>query len=84
MYDAEGFQIPNEINRFALGDRDKLTYNPDGSLELYLSPNNPGPERIANWLPSKPGPLGAMLRLYAPKPEVLDGRWQPPVVRKAR
>jgi hypothetical protein len=83
MYDAEGFQIPNEISRFALGDRDPLTYNPDGSLDLYLSPNNPGPGRQANWLPSKPGPAGAMLRLYAPKPEVLDGRWQPPAVRKA-
>lgn len=83
MYDAEGFQVPNKIDRFALRDRDPLTYNPDGSLDLYLSPDDPGPGRASNWLPSRPGPLGVMLRLYAPKPEVLDGRWRPPPVRRA-
>ena len=27
MYDAEGFQIANSLNRFAIGDRDALKYN---------------------------------------------------------
>ena len=35
MYDKDGFQVPNPINRFAIGDRDKLTFNPDGSLDIY-------------------------------------------------
>jgi hypothetical protein len=83
MYDEEGFQVPNEIDRFAVGDRDSLIYNDDGSLDIYIQHDNPGPDREPNWLPSQPGPLGAMLRLYAPKPEVLDGRWRPPTVRKA-
>jgi hypothetical protein len=30
MYDAEGFQVANPINRFAIGDRDDLVYGPDG------------------------------------------------------
>jgi hypothetical protein len=84
MYDVEGFQVPNELGRFALGDRDPLTYNPDGSLDIYLSARHPGPEREANWLPSQPGPLGAMLRLYAPHDDVLAGRWHPPAVRRTR
>jgi hypothetical protein len=82
MYDAEGFQIPNELDRYALGDRDSLTYNDDGSLDLLLSPRNPGPGRESNWLPSKPGPIGAMLRLYAPDAEVIDRRWHPPVAQR--
>jgi hypothetical protein len=83
MYDAQGFQVPNEIDRFAIGDRDHLAYNDDGSLDLYLQPDNPGPEREANWLPSIPGPLGVTMRLYAPKPAALDGTWTPPPVRRA-
>lgn len=83
MYDAEGFQVANELDRFAVGDRDDLRYNPDGSLDLYLQHTNPGPERQSNWLPAPLGPLGVTMRLYAPKREALDGTWAPPPVRKA-
>jgi hypothetical protein len=83
MYDAEGYQVANELNRFAIGDRDPLVYNADGSLELYLQHVNPGPDREANWLPAPRGPLGVTMRLYAPRPEALDGRWKPPAVRKS-
>jgi hypothetical protein len=82
MYDAEGFQVANELDRFAIGDRDALTYNADGSLDLYVQHANPGPERVSNWLPSPKGPLGVTMRLYAPHAEVLDGTWNPPSVTK--
>ncbi|MBI3216641.1 MAG: DUF1254 domain-containing protein [Mycobacterium sp.] len=82
MYDAEGFQVANELNRFAIGDRDALTFNPDGSLDLYLQHANPGPDRISNWLPAPRGPLGVTMRLYAPRPQVLDGTWNPPPLRR--
>jgi hypothetical protein len=83
MYDAEGFHAANAINRFALGDRDALTYNDDGSLDLYLQHEAPGPERESNWLPAPRGPLGVTMRLYAPRAEALDGRWNPPPIRQA-
>jgi hypothetical protein len=83
MYDGEGFQAANELGRFAIGDRDPLTYNADGSLEIYIQHTNPGPEHESNWLPAPTGPLGITMRLYAPKPEVLDGTWAPPPVYKA-
>ena len=82
MYDADGFQAANELDRFALGDRDELAYGDDGSLELYLQHENPGPERESNWLPAPRGPLGVTMRLYAPEPEALDGRWNPPPIRR--
>jgi hypothetical protein len=56
-------QVPNPLDRFALGDRDPLRYNPDGSLDVSIQHQNPGPEREANWLPAPPGPFGLTLRL---------------------
>jgi hypothetical protein len=83
MYDADGFQVANPINRFALGDRDMLKYNADGSLDLYIQHDHPGADRAANWLPSPAaGVLGLTMRLYAPRPEVLDGSWAPPPLRR--
>jgi hypothetical protein len=83
MYDKDSFQVANEINRFALGDRDALAYNPDGSLDLYLQKANPGPDKVANWLPSASGPLRVIMRLYGPEPTALDGRWVPPAIQVA-
>jgi hypothetical protein len=60
-----------------------LSYNADGSLDIYVQQHNPGPERESNWLPAPAGPIGMTLRLYAPAEEALDGRWTPPVVRRA-
>ena len=37
MHDAEGYQVANPLNRFAIGDRDALKYDADGSLD----PDNP-------------------------------------------
>ena len=83
MYDAEGFQVANAIDRFAIGDRDALTYNEDGSLDIYIQHDKPAADKIANWLPSPAsGPLGITMRLYAPKPEALDGRWAPPPIKR--
>jgi hypothetical protein len=83
LYDAEGYQVGNPLNRFALGDRDPLTFNADGALDLYIQNQSPGAEQAANWLPApKSGELGLTLRLYAPRPEVADGRWNPPPIRR--
>jgi hypothetical protein len=82
MYDAEGFQVANSLNRFAIGDRDPLQYNPDGSLDLYLQHQSPGPGKEANWLPAPQGPLGVTMRLYSPQAPVLNGTWTPPAVRR--
>lgn len=82
MYDSDGFQVANEINRFAIGDRDALKFNSDGSLDLFIQHENPGGEKTANWLPSPAGPWNLVLRLYAPRPQALDGRWNPPAVKR--
>ncbi|MFF1797651.1 DUF1254 domain-containing protein, partial [Kitasatospora sp. NPDC058263] len=78
VYDQDGFQVANPLNRCALGDRDALRYNADGSLDLLVQHESPGPEHEANWLPAPRGPLALFMRLYEPRAEVLDGRWAPP------
>ena len=82
MYDQDGFQCANELDRFAIGDRDALQYNADGSLDLYFQHDNPGPDKVANWLPAPEGAWNLTMRLYAPRAAVLDGSWNPPPVRK--
>jgi hypothetical protein len=83
MYNDRQFFADNPINRFALGDRDKLTFNDDGSLTLYIQRMSPGKERESNWLPApKEGGFSMNLRLYWPRPEALDGTWKPPPVRR--
>ena len=83
MYDADGFQVANPINRFAIGDRDALKFNSDGSLDIYIQNENPGAEKEANWLPAPAsGALGITMRLYAPKAAAIYGRWTPPQVQR--
>lgn len=81
MYDREGLPVLNVIDRYALGDRDPLDYNEDGSLDIIIDREDPGGDRTANWLPAPEGPMCITLRLYGPRPEALDGRWAPPVLR---
>lgn len=83
LYDKDGFQAPNALDRFALGDRDKLTFNADGSLDIFIQNESPGPDRQANWLPAPKDEFNLAMRLYSPQREALDGTWTPPPVKKA-
>ena len=80
MYDEASFFVDNPLQRFAIGDRDKLHFNADGSLDLLIQ--HDAPTDTSNWLPAPEGRFGLMLRLYSPRPEVLDGRWIPPAVTR--
>jgi hypothetical protein len=82
-YDKDGYFIANPINRYAIGDRDRLKFDPDGSLDLYIQSDDPGPDRHSNWLPCGDGPWNLMLRLYWPKPVILNGSWHPPALERA-
>ncbi|MDD2050596.1 DUF1254 domain-containing protein [Pseudomonas putida] len=81
-YDAEGYFMPNALKRQALGDRDKLVMNADGSLDLYIQADSPGAGKEANWLPVSGAAFTLMLRLYWPRSEVLAGTWAPPAVQR--
>jgi hypothetical protein len=82
LYDSQGYQAPNSLNRFALSSWMPFKYDPDGSLDLYVQNDNPGADREANWLPAPKGPFNLTMRIYAPKSEALTGKWSPPPVAK--
>jgi hypothetical protein len=86
MYDAQWFFVANPLNRYTLSQRNALTSNPDGSVNLYIQAASPGPDKESNWLPAPSGPFILTLRMYWPKehpPSILDGTWKPPPVEKA-
>jgi hypothetical protein len=81
MYDEDGFFIANPIDRYAIGDRDALQYNDDGSLDLWVQ-NAPPTAGTANWLPAPSGHFALTMRLYLPKEHYLNGGWQLPDVTR--
>lgn len=82
LYDQDGFQVGNVLNRFAVSSWMPFKYNPDGSLDLYFQNDSPGKDREANWLPAPKGPFNLTMRLYSPKSDALTGKWSPPPVVK--
>jgi hypothetical protein len=84
LYDSDGFQVANSLNRFAVSSWMPFNYNPDGSLDLYFQNENPGKDKEANWLPSPKGAFNLTMRLYAPKSDALTGKWNPPPVSRAQ
>ena len=84
LYDQDGFQVGNVLNRFAVSSWMPFKYNTDGSLELYFQNESPGKDMEANWLPAPKGPFNLTMRLYAPKSEALTGKWSPAPVTKVQ
>ncbi len=82
LYDSEGFQVGNVLNRFAVSSWMPFKYNADGSLDLYFQSDSPGKDKEANWLPAPKGPFNLTMRLYSPQSEALTGKWNPPPIKK--
>ena len=85
MYDlASQLLVKNPINRYLINSPmlPQLKLDKDGGLTLYIQADSPGPDKQANWLPAPKGPFMLTLRYYSPKPELLNGEWKSPAVRR--
>lgn len=83
LYNAAQFLSDNPLNRYALGDRDDLHYNADGSLDFYIQHDRPtDPAQRINWLPAPQENFSLFLRLYWPEESVLNKQWLPPVIQR--
>jgi hypothetical protein len=66
LYDGGNYLVDNPLDRYLVNDRSKLTFNTDGSLDVYVQPDAPASAaQRRNWLPS---PTSAAL----PIPGVAD------------
>ena len=83
MYNGANFLAANPLNRYALRSADKLTYNSDGSLDIYIQKDSPGADKESNWLPAPAGDFNIMMRLYWPKDAALKGTWKPSAIQMA-
>lgn len=81
LYDDDGYFTANPIKRFAIGDRDALKFNADGSLDLYIQHDPPGGDKESNWLPAPSGSFNLALRMYWPDDSVIGGQWTPPAIQ---
>ena len=45
LYDPEGFQVGNALNRFAVSSWMPFKYDPDGSLTLFIQNESPGKDK---------------------------------------
>jgi len=81
--DMRSFLVENPINRYSVGDRTKgLKFNGDGSLDIYIQHESPGPDKESNWLPAPNDRFSLSLRAYQPRKELLEGRYLIPQIRR--
>jgi hypothetical protein len=76
--------VANSLNRYLINSPmlPDLKMNADGGLTIHVQNASPGKDKESNWLPAPNGPFVLVLRMYWPKPEVLNGTWkQPPLER---
>lgn len=82
-YGTDDYLIDNPLQRFALGDRDPLLFNTDGSLDLWIQAEAPPADKLSNWLPVRAGAAFLLnARLYWPKQEALSSAWGMPAVER--
>ncbi len=85
MYDLPGqLLVKNPIDRYLINSPmlPDLKLDADGGLTIYIQSESPGGDKEANWIPAPKGPFMAAMRYYLPKPELLDGKWQSPPLKR--
>jgi hypothetical protein len=86
MYDGKSqFLVANPLKRYLVNSTmlKSFKYGTDGSLTFYVQKSSPGAAKESNWLPAPDGPFYAILRVYMPAPEVVNGTWKKPAMQPA-
>lgn len=74
--------VDTPIDRYAISHCDPLTFNPDGSVDLFIQRPSPAVTEPWNWLPApKDGGFSLTMRLYWPRPSASEAAWKPPALQ---
>ncbi len=77
--------IQNEQKIADRSSRMDLLENTDGSVTIYVGPDEPQGDKARNWIPTVPGKAWfPYFRLYSPTQPFLDRTWVLPDIEKAR
>jgi len=77
--------VPNPLNRYDIAPWMPLSYNADGSLDVYIQKDSPGADKEANWLPApQTGDFNVVIRNYWPKEEALSATYAIPPIRRVQ
>ncbi len=85
VYDAETRALLDNGQPFpSVASNQKMTKNPDGSVDVYFGPKAPK-DKNANWIRTVPdkGWFGA-IRLYSPTQAFFDQTWKPDNIQKVK
>lgn len=83
IYDGNNYLlVDNPIDRYLINSSMLPTFKrgDDGSLTILIQRDRPEGEMAANWLPGPDGVVNAVMRLYLPQAEALDGTWKNPPI----
>lgn len=84
-YGDDNFLIDNELNRYCINDRSNVTFNSDGTLDIYLQAERPeSDEKLSNWLPVGNEGFHLYMRIYLPEESAINGTWKAPAIRKSQ
>jgi hypothetical protein len=85
MYNSRNLFVDNPLDRYNINSNTEgLKNNSDGSMDIYIQNENPGEEKISNWLPAPEGTFNMILRTYLPQEQILNGTWQLPIVKMVK
>jgi hypothetical protein len=84
LYNERYALISNAAGRYAISSHDRLRYNRDGSLDIYIASDRPANVPASNWLPAPADALNLTLRAYWPQQALLEGEWMPPPVQRVQ
>lgn len=79
---ADFLPMPRRLQHVTLTSRDRLAINPDGSLEIHIQAESPGPERESNWLSTAGGAFTLVLKVLQTNGQVPAGGFPVPEVKR--
>jgi hypothetical protein len=76
--------VVNDANRWAIRENMKgLKFDADGGLRVYIQTERPDEDKVSNWLPApKTGNFNITMRNYMPSKEIVEQRYDPPVMKR--